>query len=49
MSHILCQVLGNGDSKDTMVPVLMKFRTSEETETKVKNKCDSVKGYQEKI
>lgn len=48
MSQVLCQVLGYGDSKDIMAPILMEFRTSWETETKVKKKCDSAKGCKKK-
>lgn len=49
VSQVLCLVLGNSDSKDTTVSVLMEFRTSGATETKVKKKCGSVKGDKEKI
>lgn len=42
-------MLGNGDSKDTRVPIAMDFRTSGESETKVKKKCDSAEDYKEKI
>lgn len=43
------QVLRNGDSKDTRVPIIMEFRASGETETNVNKKCDSAKGYKEEV
>ena len=49
MSQVLCQVPGNGDSKETRDPILMEFRTRGETETNVKSKCDSANNYKEDI
>lgn len=42
-------MLRNGDSKNTGVPIFVEFRTSGRTETKVKKRCDSAKGYKKKV